>query len=166
MPTFFDETDTKPDKKLTKPPTYCTRSSQLSVEDVEKLDKLPLTLSFDMYASAPVPSASTSAVSVRAIQDMYAPQTFDGVYPDPETWLAHFKRYVKCRQLTEEDQLAFFPFFLKGAAIDWYDTQTSQKASVEEQLDEFAHWCSFFMCFVITFENVAFREKYFASTAP
>jgi len=47
---------------------------------------------------------------------------------------------VKCRQLTEEDQLAFFPLFLKGAAIDWYDTQTSQKASIDELLEEFARF--------------------------
>jgi len=99
-PTFFDETDTKNDEKLTKPPAYCTRSSQSSVEDAEKLEKPPLTLSSDMYISAPASSASASAVPVRAIPDMYAPQIFDGVYPDPETWLAHFKRYVKCRQLT------------------------------------------------------------------
>jgi len=113
MPTFFDATDSKPDKKLTKPPAFCTRSSQSSVKDVEKLDKPPLTLSSDMYASAPASSASASAVPVCAIPDMYAPQIFDGVYPNPETWLAHFKRYVKCRQFTEDDQMTFFSLFFE-----------------------------------------------------
>jgi len=67
---------------------------------------------------------------------MYAPNVFDGVHPDQETWLAHFKRYATCRQLTE-DQLAFFRLFLKGAAIDWYDTQATQRTSMEELLAEF-----------------------------
>jgi len=65
---------------------------------------------------------------------MYAPHVFD---PDPETWLAHFKRYATGRQLTEDDQLAFFPLFLKGAAIDWYDTQATQRTSMEELLPEY-----------------------------
>jgi len=78
--------------------------------------------------------------TAREIPDKYAPQVFDGVYPDPETWLAHFKRYLICRQLLEEDQLAFFPLFLKGAAIDWYDTQATQRASMEELLKEFTQF--------------------------
>jgi len=53
---------------------------------------------------------------------MYALQEFDGVHPDPGSWLAHFKRYVNCRQLTAKAQLAFFSLFLKGEATDWYDT--------------------------------------------
>jgi len=140
MRTFFDETDKKPEKKLTKPPAYSTRSSQSSVEDVEKLEKPPLTSTSTMYASAPVTSASPSVVPARAIPDMYAPQVFDGVHPDPETWLAHFKRYVICRQLTEDDHLAFFPLFLKGAAIDWYDTQSTQRTSMEEVLAKFTQF--------------------------
>jgi len=87
-----------------------------------------------MYVSVPASSASATAVPVRAIPDMYAPQILDRVYPDPETWLAHFKRYVKCRQLTEDDQMTFFPLFLKGVAIDWYDTQTTREMLVDELL--------------------------------
>jgi len=136
MPTFFEETDKKPPKKLTQPPAYCTRSSQSSTgeADAEKLeetlDKLPLASTSTMYCSAPDPPASTATTTARNVPDIYAPQVFDGVHPDPETWLAHFKRYLTCRQFSEEDQLAFFPLFLKGAAIDWYDTQATARSEV------------------------------------
>jgi len=93
-----------------------------------------------MYISAPDPPASASAAAARVIPDICAPQVFGGVHPDPETWLAHFKRYLACRQLSEEDQLAFFPLFLKKAAIDWYDTQTTQRTSMEELLKEFTQF--------------------------
>jgi len=36
--------------------------------------------------------------------------------------------------------LAFFPLFLKGAAIDWYDTQATPRTSVEELLTEFTQF--------------------------
>jgi len=44
------------------------------------------------------------------------------------------------RQLSEEDQLAFFSLFLKGAAIDWYDTQATQRTSMKELLKEFTQF--------------------------
>jgi len=92
-----------------------------------------------MYCSAPDP-ASTATTTARIVPDIYAPQVFDGVHPDPETWLGHFKRYLTCRQLSEEDQLAFFPLFLKWAAIDWYDTQATPRSSMEELLTEFTQF--------------------------
>jgi len=36
---LLEKTDKKPELKLTKPPAYCTRASQSSTEDVEKLEK-------------------------------------------------------------------------------------------------------------------------------
>jgi len=81
--------------------------------------------------------AGAYAATALVIPDIYALQVFDGVHPDPETWLAYFKRYLACRQLLEEDQLAFFPLFLKGAAIDWYDTQATERTSMEELLNKF-----------------------------
>jgi len=86
-----------------------------------------------------LPPAGTYAAA-REILDIYAPEVFDGVHPDPETWLAYFKRYLTCRQLSEENQLAFFPLFLKGSAIDWYDTQATQRTSMEELLKEFTQF--------------------------
>jgi len=142
MPTSFEETDKKPPKKLTQPPAYYKRSSHSLTgdADVEKLeealDKPPLAATSTMYCSTPDPPASTAAAAARVVPDIYAPQVFDGVYLDPEIWLAHFRRYLTCCQLSEEDQLAFFPLFLKGAPIDWYDTQATQRTSMEELLTE------------------------------
>jgi len=36
-----------------------------------------------------LPPAGTYAATAREIPDMYAPQVFDGVHRDPQTWLAH-----------------------------------------------------------------------------
>jgi len=135
MPIFIDDSQRK--SETTRPPAYCTRSSV--TDETETMDKS------DKYASASAPPSTSSyqrpTNQTRAIPDMYAPQVFDGVHPDPESWLAHFKRYVACRQLTEDDQLAFFPLFLKGAAIDWYDTlQVAQKQSIDELLTVFGQF--------------------------
>ena len=64
----------------------------------------------------------------------YAPLIFDGVHRDPEEWLAHFRRYVACLNLSEADQLAFFPLFLQHRAIDWYDTLKPQDRTTIDQL--------------------------------
>jgi len=43
-----------------------------------------------------------------------------------------------CRQLSEQDQLAFFPLFLQGKAIDWYDAQQAiQRGTMDDRLTEF-----------------------------
>ena len=85
----------------------------------------------------------TTQPNMRRVPDMYAPAVFDGSKPEAETWLAHFRRYVDCRQMPEEDQLAFFPVFLKGRAIDWYDSlATTDKETIAELLGEFeAYFC-------------------------
>jgi len=135
MPLFVDDSERK--SETTMPQAYCTRSSVS--DETDKMDKS------DKYASASAPPSMSSyqrqTTQTRTIPDMYAPEVFDGVHPDPESWLAHFKKYVSCRQLTEEDQLAFFPLFLKGAAIDWYDTlMATQKQSIDELLALFGQF--------------------------
>jgi len=134
MPIFVDDPERK--AETSRPPAYCTRSSVS--DETDRMDKS------DKYASASAPPSSSyqrPTTQSRTIPDIYAPPVFDGVHPDPESLLAHFKRYVSCRQLTEEDQLAFFPLFLKGAAIDWYDTlMATQKQSIDELLALFGQF--------------------------
>ena len=148
MPTFFDaDSDNK-----AKPPAYCTRSASQSDEmDTKTIkpdtDKPTAATSFASLWSLPSTSTSTTTTSTPTVAtsqntyqvpDRYAPQVFNGIYPDPEAWLAHFKRYVACRQLTEHDQLAFFPLFLQEKAIDWYDAlQPTQRETVDDLLTEF-----------------------------
>ena len=55
------------------------------------------------------------------IRDSFAPQQFNGVVPDAETWLLHFQRYADYKQMNNDDKAASFPLFLKDSAIDWYD---------------------------------------------
>ena len=55
------------------------------------------------------------------LPDSFAPQQFNGVVPDAETWLLHFQRYADYKQMNNDDKAAFFPLFLKDSAIDWYD---------------------------------------------
>jgi len=72
------------------------------------------------------------------VPDRYMLPIFDGVYPYPEEWLAHFRSYVACRNLSEADQLAFFPLFLQHRAIDWYDILKPQdRTTIHELLGEF-----------------------------
>jgi len=66
------------------------------------------------------PSAQPTTLS-RTIPDSFAPQPFNGVVPDAETWLLHFQRYTDYRQMSDDDKAASFPLFLKDSAIDWYD---------------------------------------------
>jgi len=95
------------------------------------------------------------------VPDMFAPPVFDGVHPDPETWLAHFRRYVDCRLMPEDDQLAFFPLFLKSAAIDWYDGLSAiQKRYTELLLKEFEqYFCPSPMDQVLNTESVFNRNQ-------
>ena len=77
----------------------------------------------------------------RHVPDAYAPAVFNGIYPDPESWLAHMRRYASYRQMDEADQLAAFPLFLKDSAIDWFDTLDQEtKHSMEQLLEEFQNF--------------------------
>jgi len=53
-----------------------------------------------------------------SVPDSFAPPAFSGTNADPDTWLAHFQRYVEYRQLPDDDVVAIFPLFLKESAID------------------------------------------------
>jgi len=59
--------------------------------------------------------------ATRSIPDSFAPPAFSGTNADPDTWLAHFQRYVEYRQLPDNDVVAIYPLFLKESAIDWYE---------------------------------------------
>jgi len=57
------------------------------------------------------------------VPDVYAPHVFRGeADEDPEEWVRHFQRYVECRDLTADEQKRFFPLFLKGKALDWFES--------------------------------------------
>jgi len=62
-------------------------------------------------APPPPPPPPPQSPSSRQVPDRYA----------PEAWLSHFNRYVTHRRMTEEEQLALFPLFLKGVTLDWHD---------------------------------------------
>ena len=69
------------------------------------------------------------------VPDVYAPRVFRGeADEDPDEWVRHFERYVACRDLSADEQKRFFPLFLKGKALDWYDsldaTATATNASI------------------------------------
>ena len=73
-----------------------------------------------------------------SIPDVYAPRVFRGDDDDPEEWLSHFRRYVGCRGLTLDEQKLFFPLFLKGSALYWYDNLPDEtKASIAGVLEAF-----------------------------
>ena len=121
MPLFFESDNLD----LTRPPALCTRSTAPAPEDMATARDNRSTDICKPQQTYQVP-------------DRYAPPIFDGVHPDPEEWLAHFRRYVACRNLSESDQLAFFPLFLQHRAIDWYDTLKPQdKTTIDELLGEF-----------------------------
>jgi len=81
---------------------------------------------------------TTAVLQPRQVPDRYAPPIFDGISPDAEKWLAHMRRYTTYRQMSEADQLAAFPLFLKEAAIDWYDAlEEDVQGDLEQLLDEF-----------------------------
>ena len=78
----------------------------------------------------PAPPAS------RSVPDSFAPPAFSGTNTDPDTWLAHFQRYVQYRQLPDDD-VAIFPLFLKESAIDWNDNLSHNVKTVLKSLDTF-----------------------------
>jgi len=75
----------------------------------------------------------------RSVPDSFAPPAFSGNNnTDPDTWLAHFQRYVEYRQLPDDDVVAIFPLFLKESAIDWYDNLSRNvKTDLKSLLDNF-----------------------------
>jgi len=68
-----------------------------------------------LKASAPPTTLSCT------LPDSFAPQQFNGVVPDAETWLLHIQRYADYKQMNNDDKAASFPLFLEDSAIDWYD---------------------------------------------
>ena len=91
--------------------------------------------------SSEIKSSTTYAAAApqsRHVPDAYAPPVFNGLQPDPESWLAHMRRYASYRQMDETDQLAAFPLYLKDGAIDWYDTLGQDvRNNMEQLLKEF-----------------------------
>ena len=85
--------------------------------------------------NAPPPLQSPPS---RQVPDRYAPDVFDGSTAEPEAWLSHFKRYMTYRRMTEEEQRALFPLFLKGVALDWYDNLgDGTRLSMRQLLSEY-----------------------------
>jgi len=148
MPNFFGMESTEK-SSYSKPPALCTRGS--TTEESESAAKAKSDVTGDPWKKT----------GNRQVPDMFAPPVFDGVHPDPETWLAHFRRYVDCRLMPEDDQLAFFPLFLKSAAIDWYDGLSAiQKRSTELLLKEFEqYFCPSPMDQVLNTESVFNRNQ-------
>jgi len=127
MPLFFESDN----RDLTRPPAICTRSTASSQEMATARDN---DRSTDIHKSQQTGGASTS----HQVPDRYALPIFDGIHQYPEEWLAHFRSYVACRNLSEADQPAFFPLFLQHRAIDWYDTLKPQdRTTIHELLGEF-----------------------------
>ena len=105
MPNFFGM-ETTEKSSYSKPPALCTRGSTTEESESAALakpeGKIEATLgdTWKKHANRQVPA-------------MFAPPVFDGVHPDPETWLAHFRLYVDCRLMPKDDQLTFFPLFFE-----------------------------------------------------
>ena len=97
----------------------------------------------------------------RHVPDAYAPAVFNRIYPDPESWLAHMRRYASYRQMDEADQLAAFPLFLKDSAIDWFDTLDQEtKHNMEQLLTEFQNFfCPSPLDHVLNAESVFTRVQ-------
>ena len=119
--------------------TAAIQPSSLSVYSNARASQLspPTSENADLRDAAAAPSPP------RQVPDRFAPDVFDGSTPEPETWLAHFHRYVIYRRLSDEDQLALFPLFLKGLALDWFDNlREDTTADTRSLLAEFkAYFC-------------------------
>lgn len=76
------------------------------------------------------------------VPDIYAPQVFKGeTCEDAEQWIEHFARYVKCRNLTADEQKDFFPLFLRGNALDWYNGVADEhKATIDGLVEAFKNY--------------------------
>jgi len=107
MPNFFGMEST--DKSsYSKPPALCTRGS--TTEELASAAKAKPDVKMEATLGD-----TWKKTANRHVPDMFAPLVFDGVHPDPETWLAHFKRYVRRRPT------GILSTVLKSAATDWYD---------------------------------------------
>lgn len=73
------------------------------------------------------------------VPDVYAPTVFRGeANEDPEEWVRHFQRYATCRDLNADEQKRFFPLFLKGKALDWFDNlDATSSASIASIITAF-----------------------------
>ena len=91
-----------------------------------------------MSTANPPPAAAAAAVVVRpTVPDVYAPPLFKGDNKiEAEEWLKHFNRYVKCKGMSKEEQLAFFPLSLAGCAQDWFDG-LEDSASIDAVITKF-----------------------------
>ena len=107
MPNFFGMEST--DKSsYSKPPALCTRGS--TTEELASAAKAKPNVKMEATLGD-----TWKKTANRHVPDMFAPLVFDGVHPDPETWLAHFKHYVRRRPT------GILSTVLKSAATDWYD---------------------------------------------
>jgi hypothetical protein len=56
------------------------------------------------------------------VPDIFAPPPFKGESAEnAQAWVEQLERYVKCRNLTNDEKKDFFPLFLRDLAIDWFD---------------------------------------------
>ena len=86
----------------------------------------------------PTDSPATKSATSRTVPDSFAPVVFSGTNADADTWLAHFQRYAEYRQLSDEDIIAIFFFFLRETAIDWHETLgRDAKSNLETLVDNF-----------------------------
>ena len=124
-------------------------------------DSLKTSTSEDYKAkSAMRPSAPPTTLS-HTIPDLFAPQPFNGVVPDAETWLLHFQRYTDYKQMSDDDKAASFPLFLKDSAIDWYDNLRNEtKNDFAGTIDQFqSFFCKTAMNHVLDADSVFSRVQ-------
>jgi len=97
----------------------------------------------------------------RSVPDCYAPTSFDGQNPDPEMWLAHYERYVDFRQMDDAAKAAGFPLFLRGSAIDWFETLGEDtKRDASKLIEEFrGYFCCSALDHVFDKESVFTRVQ-------
>jgi len=114
--------------------TVKDRSASVSDEmEIDRKYPYPSGTSSDM----PMPT-TWKPPTPRSFPDSFAPPAFSGTNADPDTWLAHFQRYVEYRQLPDDDAMAIFPLFLKDSAIDWYENLARNvKAEWKSMTDNF-----------------------------
>ena len=104
-----------------------------SVDETEQKRAAPDSLtdyfaasSRDMESDKDKPIRGDSHSSMRSVPDCYALTAFDGQHSDPEIWLAHYEPYVELRQMDEAAKAAGYTLFLRGNAIDWFETLSDE----------------------------------------
>jgi hypothetical protein len=98
------------------------RSADRTAEAGRTVSSTLSTSSTTMSTSNPAPAAAAAVVVRPTVPDVYAPPVFRGDNRlEAEEWLKHFNRYVKCKGMSKDEQLAFFPLSLGGSAQDWFD---------------------------------------------